>query len=721
MNLFSLSAPEHTARSSCRLLGLSLLLSSMLAVPVNAAEDNNSEVEVIRLHSFAHDALGAYGTYSGFAPSAPPVMGRDGYLYGTDTYGYSTLPWLQSVDHYTYKMLPVAGAYAGRNSVVYDHMYGGVFSASQGTTGPLVQRADGTFYGVLTGRLRYQNKVACDWQLDSPSGIFRLTPDYDPSERLPYTREMLTLPQEFRPAQVAMPADFVDTTFTKICPQPGELYWRTTFVAAGALTLNESDQMLYGYDDGPVKRLFQIDTADTVSELWRLPETIDGRRVRPASVYAHNDLLYVLLHLDELAGDATNPQSPAGVLYQVDPKALTDTLRTKILHKFVRDEGRIVQAQSELFRYWNHNNRGGRYMGDARIAAPHLVDVGRPDPVWEALASNTYIVYGEDGWLYGNARDGGDGFGSVWRIRPDGTEFTVLHKFQGTDGDSPIGPLAVAGNAVYGTTQYGGQYRCVAAGTTIPASTTEARDFHCSNEPYGITGERYAGFGTLFRIETDNSDNSGTVHTVMHSFNHAGGNPDDTSLADGSWPTGLTAGSDGKLYGTTKAGGHYNSYFVGDTRTYWNGTNGTIFQVDLNALAPKGSLVLTVAPADGVLDLGESATFSWSGSNISNCRASGGLPGQPWAGNRDTSGSEVITPHFPGLGNYVLACDDDLRPGSLVSAAVELRIIGQSDVLVEDDRLSQSGGALSLWVLFGLGFCRAVAAKRNRNSLLVSN
>lgn len=719
MKLFShvISVPA-TRR---HLVKLALLVSSAITTTVIAQEAVTSEVEVIRLHSFAHDALGAYGTYSGFAPSSPPVMGQDGYLYGTDTYGYSTLPWLQSVDHYTYKMLPVVGAYAGRNSVVYDHMYNGAFSASQGTTGPLVQRADGTFYGALTGRLSYQNKVSCDWKLDSPSGIFRLTPDYDPSERLPYTREMLTLPPELQPAQVPMRQDFVDTSWSKICPKPGELYWRTTFVAAGALTLNESDQMLYGYDDGPVKRLFQINLADKVSELWRLPETIDGRRVRPASVYAYNDLLYVLLHLDELTGDSTNPNAIAGVLYQVDPKALTDSARTKILHKFTQSEGRIVQAQSELFRYWRLNNRGSRYIGDTRVAAPHLVDVGLPDPTFEALASNAYLVYGEDGWLYGNARDGGDGFGTVWRIRPDGTDFTVLHKFKGTDGDSPIGPLAVAGNAVYGTTQYGGAYRCAPAGMEIPSSYSAGINFHCTNEPYGATGERYAGFGTLFRIETEHSDNSGTVHTLMHSFNHAGGNKDDTSSSDGSWPTGLTAGSDGKLYGSTKGGGHYNSYFVGDLRTYWNATNGTIFQVDLNALAPKGSVTLTVTPADGVLDLGESATFSWSGENISNCRASGGLPGQPWTGGLDVSGTEVITPHFPGLGVYVLACADDLQPGNLVSASVELRIIGQKDVLVEDDRLSQSGGALPLWALFCLGFYPVAVRTRKRGRFLAKN
>lgn len=90
----------------CLALGLCSLLATVPGVAADTAVGDAS-VKVTRLHSFAHDVLNTYGTYSGRSPSAPPVMGSDGYLYGLDTWGGNALPWLQSVDHFTYKMRPV--------------------------------------------------------------------------------------------------------------------------------------------------------------------------------------------------------------------------------------------------------------------------------------------------------------------------------------------------------------------------------------------------------------------------------------------------------------------------------------------------------------------------------------------------------------------------------------------------------------------------------------
>lgn len=119
---------------------------------------------------------------------------------------------------------------------------------------------------------------------------------------------------------------------------------------------------------------------------------------------------------------------------------------------------------------------------------------------------------------------------------------------------------------------------------------------------------------------------------------------------------------------------------------------------------------LGVTPADGVLMLGESATFNWEGVNVSNCRAEGGLAGQPWRKDLPASGSDTVTPHFPGLGNYLVYCDDSLRPGALVSASVELRIVGPTDVVVRDDRFANGGsGAISgLLLVF---FCASFAMR----------
>jgi uncharacterized repeat protein (TIGR03803 family) len=61
-------------------------------------------------------------------------------------------------------------------------------------------------------------------------------------------------------------------------------------------------------------------------------------------------------------------------------------------------------------------------------------------------------------WVYGTTRDGGNGFGTVFRVRFDGTGFQVLHRFTGgLGGAKPLAGLVADGNGrLYGTTSEGG-------------------------------------------------------------------------------------------------------------------------------------------------------------------------------------------------------------------------------------------------------------------------
>ena len=123
------------------------------------------------------------------------------------------------------------------------------------------------------------------------------------------------------------------------------------------------------------------------------------------------------------------------------------------------------------------------------------------------------VTGGSDGALYGTTSQGGAaGGGTVFRIRKDGTGFTVLHSFEcaSTDGCFPAaGVTEGSDGALYGTTGLGGA----------------------------------AGRGTVFRINKD-----GTGFTVLHSFG--------CTSTNGCGPAaGVTEGSDGALYGTTGAGG----------------------------------------------------------------------------------------------------------------------------------------------------------------------
>jgi uncharacterized repeat protein (TIGR03803 family) len=141
--------------------------------------------------------------------------------------------------------------------------------------------------------------------------------------------------------------------------------------------------------------------------------------------------------------------------------------------------------------------------------------------------------------LYGTTAVGGvcnndDGYGTVYKLAPGGTE-TVLYAFQGgTDGGNPYGNLVRDENGnVFGTTAYGG-----AMG--------------------GCGGN---GCGVVFEVAP------GGGETVLHVFQGA---------PDGSRPAaGLIMDGSGNLWGTTSEGG-------GSANC--NGGCGTVFEV-----APNGT------------------------------------------------------------------------------------------------------------------------------------
>ena len=174
------------------------------------------------------------------------------------------------------------------------------------------------------------------------------------------------------------------------------------------------------------------------------------------------------------------------------------------------------------------------------------------------------VTEGSDGALYGTTQGGGTaGGGTVFRINRDGTGFTVLHSFEctSTDGCGPTaGVTEGSDGALYGTTQGGGaasagtvfrinkdgtgftvlhSFECASTNGCFPiAGVTEGSD----GALYGTTqGGGAAGAGTVFRINRD-----GTKFIVLHSF-------DCTRTAVS--PAGVTEGGDGALYGTTASGG----------------------------------------------------------------------------------------------------------------------------------------------------------------------
>src|SRR6266700_4085420 len=205
--------------------------------------------------------------------------------------------------------------------------------------------------------------------------------------------------------------------------------------------------------------------------------------------------------------------------------------------------------------------------------------------------------------LYGTAAYFNGGPNTVFKLNTDGTGFTNLHNFTGSDGPS-VG-LVTAGNTLYGTTAYGGSFN----GGTVFAVKTDGTGFanlhpfayvgngvapslsaglilSGSNILYGTTEyggpSAYGGFvgnGTVFAVKTD-----GTGFTNLHNFTLGTGGyyP---SNSDGANPQAGLILSGNTLYGTTAG--------------FWGyPTNLTIFSL---SFVPQLTILRSGGPPSGII------------------------------------------------------------------------------------------------------------------------
>ncbi len=154
--------------------------------------------------------------------------------------------------------------------------------------------------------------------------------------------------------------------------------------------------------------------------------------------------------------------------------------------------------------------------------------------------------------LYGTALYGGSsGNGTVFAVNTDGTGFTNLHDFTYSDGSYPHGGLILSGNILYGTAIQGGVFALHTDGTgfTNLHSFTGGSDgglpygglVLTNNTLYGTASQGGSGAGIVFSVHTD-----GTGFTNLHSFNHD---------SDGAVPYSRLSLSGNTLYGAATYGG----------------------------------------------------------------------------------------------------------------------------------------------------------------------
>jgi uncharacterized repeat protein (TIGR03803 family) len=162
------------------------------------------------------------------------------------------------------------------------------------------------------------------------------------------------------------------------------------------------------------------------------------------------------------------------------------------------------------------------------------------------------LIDGTNGFLYGMTTSGGAAnYGSIFRVRPDGTEFKKLHDFSNANGRMPLGDLLLYGGRLYGMTSLGGKYKQ----------------------------------GIIFRINRD-----GSGYVIQHHF----------SGMDGAQPLKNLMAYKGYLYGMTSKGGSGDLGVIFKIET--DGTDfKKLFDFDQNTGgSPDGSLVLVPTPLPAV-------------------------------------------------------------------------------------------------------------------------
>lgn len=265
-------------------------------------------------------------------------------------------------------------------------------------------------------------------------------------------------------------------------------------------------------------------------------------------------------------------------------RAATDTTRTDqstpeaILYTFHNTDGRDPQGtliQGKDGAYYGATYAGGvhtqgtlfKITSAGQITTLH--NFGDTGDNLDGIYPSGGLVMDSQGVLYGVTLYGGaNSRGTVFSYDPTANVYTVIYAFDMIGGPNIPTNVTLAGNALYGVSQAGGQFN---QGTifklALPTKTALLKgsmlhSFHNNGldgfNPWGallyaqdkklygttVYGGQY-GNGTIFRLSAN-----GSGYTVLHNFNVT----NSSAVSDGVNPyAGLVQGADGTFYGATES------------------------------------------------------------------------------------------------------------------------------------------------------------------------
>jgi len=247
---------------------------------------------------------------------------------------------------------------------------------------------------------------------------------------------------------------------------------------------------------------------------------------------------------------------------------LSHSGESKIIDEYGPHNGSIMLGSDNhlyVVDDWIEYFRGGIYRINAQGDNVNALDriIFRFESAEHGLNPTAQLVEQADGFLYGVAPyEGSYGFGTIFKLRKDGSEFAVLHNFQESSGANPSSSLVAVDGFLYGVAEMGGSH----------------------NQ------------GVIYRIKPDGSE-----YTALHHFDGL----------NGKYPKSAVLFYNGSLYGTTSFGGNSDQGIVysistnGDSYTvlhHFSGANGAL---PLGALTPNdGGELFGMTSSGGAENLG---------------------------------------------------------------------------------------------------------------------